>query len=46
MGLIVARRLFPEFRVSFYDKDGREVPYEPDTVVGTKIEMRIGLSDA
>ncbi len=45
MGLIVARRLFPVFKVSFYDEKGQEVPYKPDEVVGTRIEMGIRLND-
>jgi len=39
MGLLVARRLFPEFDVSFYDESGTDVPYAPGSVVGTRIEL-------
>ena len=41
MGLIVAKRLFPVFNISFYNERNEEVPYNPDTVVGTHIEMEI-----
>ena len=39
MGLVIARRLFPEFKVSFYDENDSVVDYEPGKVVGTRIEM-------
>ncbi len=45
MGLIVARRLFPEFKVSFYDGSGVDVPFSQNGVVGTKINMGIRLND-
>ena len=44
MGLVIGRRLFPEFKVSFYDENGSTVDYEPGNVVGTRIEMGIGVS--
>ena len=44
MGLVIGRRLFPEFKVSFYDENGSTVDYEPGNVLGTRIEMGIGLS--
>lgn len=45
MGLIVARRLFPVFKVTFYDESGLEVPYATDGIVGTQIEMGVRLND-
>ena len=45
IGLSVARRLFPEFRISFYNDDGSEVPYTPGGVTGTRIDMGLRLND-
>ncbi len=41
MGLIVARRLFPVFTVSFYNEEEEDVPYTSTGVVGTRIDMGI-----
>jgi len=41
MGLIVAKRLFPLFNISFYDENGEDIAYTPGNVVGTRIEMGI-----
>ncbi len=45
MGLIVARRLFPVFKVSFYDEKDEEVSYSPEKVVGTRVDMGIRWKD-
>jgi anti-sigma regulatory factor (Ser/Thr protein kinase) len=41
MGLIVARRLFPVFKVQFYNDVEGDIPFDPSKVVGTRIEMGI-----
>lgn len=41
MGLIVARRLFPVFKINFYNENEYDIPYEPSEVIGTRIEMGI-----
>ena len=41
MGLIVARRLFPVFKVSFYNEEEEDVPYTSTGVLGTRIDMGI-----
>ncbi|MDF1566450.1 MAG: ATP-binding protein [Spirochaetaceae bacterium] len=41
MGLLVARRLFREFDIIFYDETGSHVPYRPGGVTGTRIDMKI-----
>ena len=41
MGLIVAKRLFPVFDINFYDENGKDISYNPDKVVGTRIDMSI-----
>ena len=41
MGLIVAKRLFPIFDINFYDSNGKDIPYNPEKVVGTRIDMGI-----
>jgi len=45
MGLIVAKRLFPVFNISFYDEKENEVPFNPGKVVGTRINMGIRWKD-
>ncbi len=40
MGLLMARRMFPEFRIVFMDADGNETAYNPETVRGTRITMK------
>ena len=45
IGLIAARRLFPFFKVSFYDESGGEIPYDPENVLGTRIDMGIRWKD-
>lgn len=39
MGLLSVRRLFPLFRMSFYDNYGRDVPYSSGTAAGTRVEI-------
>ncbi|RKX85474.1 MAG: ATP-binding protein [Spirochaetes bacterium] len=41
MGLIVAKKLFPIFEISFYDENDETIPYTPGKVVGTRIDMGI-----
>ena len=45
MGILVARRLFPTFSISFYDSDGNDVPYDADEVEGTRIDMGLRWND-
>jgi anti-sigma regulatory factor (Ser/Thr protein kinase) len=46
MGLIVAKRLFPVFDINFYDESGKDIPYNPEKVVGTRIDMKIRWNNA
>ncbi|MCG8452563.1 MAG: ATP-binding protein [Spirochaetales bacterium] len=46
MGLIVARKLFHRFHVTFYDEQGDVPDYHPERVVGTRIEMGIRWNNA
>lgn len=41
MGLIVARRLFPVFKINFYNEEESDIPYDSSDVLGTRIEMGI-----
>ena len=45
MGILVAKRLFPQFTISFYDEDGNDIPYTPGGVEGTRIDMGMGWND-
>ena len=45
MGLIIARRIFPVFQVSFYNEEEEDVPYTSGKVVGTRIDMGIRWSN-
>jgi anti-sigma regulatory factor (Ser/Thr protein kinase) len=45
MGLLVAKRLFSVFSISFYDGEGREITYDAGKVKGTRIEMEIRWND-
>ena len=44
MGLLVTKRTFDYFDITFYDKSGAAVPWERGAVVGTIIEMRSYIS--
>jgi anti-sigma regulatory factor (Ser/Thr protein kinase) len=46
MGLLIARRLFPLFKVSFVNEEGKTVPYSLTGVSGTRIEMGLRWNDA
>jgi len=45
MGLIIARRLFSVFKISFYDRDEEDVQFSNTEVVGTRIDMGIRWND-
>jgi anti-sigma regulatory factor (Ser/Thr protein kinase) len=44
MGLLVTKRTFDYFNISFYDKRGSIVPWKKESVVGTIVEMRSNIS--
>ncbi len=46
VGLISVRRLFPVFNLSFYDRDGQDVPWSSGGVTGTRVSVLLeGSSD-
>ncbi len=45
MGLLIARRQFPRFKIIFLNSEGTEVPYTPGGVAGTRIEMSKRLNN-
>lgn len=42
MGLYLAKRTFPSFRLSFVDNKGHAIPWQPGMVAGTRIILGIG----
>ena len=44
MGLLVTKRTFDSFNLSFYDRNGALVPWQEGVVVGTIIEIRSNIS--
>ncbi len=45
MGLLVARRQFPEFKITFFDTSVMPVTYAEGKVAGTRIEMSMRLNN-
>lgn len=44
MGLYIAKRTFPRFRLSFVDREGRPCPWFSGSVKGTRIELAAPLA--
>jgi len=44
MGLYIAKRTFPRFRLSFVDREGRPCPWFSGSVKGTRIDLAAPLA--
>jgi anti-sigma regulatory factor (Ser/Thr protein kinase) len=42
MGILLAKKTFSDFRLSFYNAEGDTVPWENNRVHGTRIELALG----
>lgn len=45
MGLVFVRKLFSDFELNFYDENGKDIPYHPDRVIGTRITIGFQWND-